>query len=104
MIVASSATIASASLGGLAPHDQQRDGRVLALINWYPRYAATEPGIPSGDRDAGTNWFRPDELAVRPFRPAVTFDMWMIYPTFRPPTQMTKAFTDFLRQEVEQFR
>jgi uncharacterized membrane protein len=21
---------------------------VLALINWYPRYAATEPGIPSG--------------------------------------------------------
>ena len=21
---------------------------MLALINWYPRYAATEPGIPSG--------------------------------------------------------
>jgi DNA-binding transcriptional LysR family regulator len=48
--------------------------------------------------------FRPDELAVRPFLPVVAFDMWLMYPTFRPRTQMANAFVEFLRGALEPFR
>lgn len=48
--------------------------------------------------------FRADELAVRPFLPVVTFDMWLMFPGFRPRTQLTDAFLDIFRREVEHYR
>lgn len=48
--------------------------------------------------------FRADELAVRPFRPTVSFDMWLILPTLRPRTRMADAFVEVLRTALEPFR
>lgn len=48
--------------------------------------------------------FRRDELAVRPFQPLVSFDMWLMFPAFRPRTRMTDAFVETFRTAIEPFR
>ena len=48
--------------------------------------------------------FRPHELAVRPFRPTVLFEMWLIVPTLRPRSRMADAFVQDLRDALKAFR
>ncbi|WP_246104920.1 LysR substrate-binding domain-containing protein [Rhodoligotrophos appendicifer] len=47
--------------------------------------------------------FRDDEIVVRPFRPRVTFDLWLMLPTLRPRAQMTDVFVSTLRESLASF-
>jgi DNA-binding transcriptional LysR family regulator len=48
--------------------------------------------------------FRQDELAVRPFLPVVSFEMWLMYPAARPRTRMTDAFVEAFSSAMGRFR
>lgn len=44
-----------------------------------------------------TEGFRPDELVVRPFRPVVDYDIWVLLPSFREPALGTLALIEHVR-------
>ena len=48
--------------------------------------------------------FAPNVLAVRPFRPVVRFDMWLLLPAYRPRSRLTDAFIETFRAELQRFR
>jgi DNA-binding transcriptional LysR family regulator len=47
--------------------------------------------------------FRPDELAVRRFRPAIHFDLWAMTPVHRHRSMLSLAFIDFFRSQLAAF-
>lgn len=47
--------------------------------------------------------FGADQLVVRPFRPAVWFDIWLILPTGRPRSRLAEEFIGFFRKAMEAY-
>src|SRR5690606_28324748 len=47
-----------------------------------------------------TEGFTSDQLVVRPFRPAVNFNVWVVMPSFREPSLATKALTEHVRSNL----
>ncbi len=47
-----------------------------------------------------TEGFPPSHLVVRPFRPVVNFDVWVVTPSFREPSLMTKALIQHVRANL----
>ena len=48
--------------------------------------------------------FRPDELKVLSFRPAVHFELWLMTPVYRPQSQLVTALIEEIRSFVGLFR
>ncbi|PTM39514.1 LysR substrate-binding domain-containing protein [Bosea sp. 124] len=44
--------------------------------------------------------FGPEQLTVRPFRPAVAYDIWVILPSFREPSLATQAMISHVREAL----
>jgi DNA-binding transcriptional LysR family regulator len=40
------------------------------------------------------------EIVIRPFRPAIKFEMWLLYPAHRPRSQLIEAFVHDLRKTI----
>jgi DNA-binding transcriptional LysR family regulator len=47
-----------------------------------------------------TEGFHPNELVVRPFRPAVSYDIWIVTPSFRVASLGTRALIEHVRREL----
>lgn len=47
-----------------------------------------------------TEGFTPAQLIVRPFRPVVNFNVWVVMPSFREPSLATKALTEHVRSNL----
>ena len=45
--------------------------------------------------------FSPEQLAIRPFRPQILFDLWLMTPVHRQRSLMVDSFIDLLRLSVE---
>lgn len=46
--------------------------------------------------------FHEDEISIRQISPSVMFDVWLMFPTFRPTSLITKSFVAFLSEELQQ--
>jgi DNA-binding transcriptional LysR family regulator len=44
--------------------------------------------------------FTPDRLAVRPFRPRVRFDLWLMTPTQRPRSLILESFIELFQRSI----
>jgi DNA-binding transcriptional LysR family regulator len=44
--------------------------------------------------------FDRSDLVVRRFRPAVSFDMWLLFPLYRKESLLVKGFLELLAQEI----
>ena len=44
--------------------------------------------------------FTPDRLAVRPFRPRVRFDVWLMTPTQRPRSLIVESFIELFQRSI----
>lgn len=44
----------------------------------------------------------PTEIVIRPFRPAITFEMWLLYPAHRPRSQLIESFVHELRKTISE--
>jgi DNA-binding transcriptional LysR family regulator len=62
-------------------------------------FAAAGVGVSIVD-PFSTEGFRSDELVVRPFRPIVDFDIWVVTPSFREPSLGTKALIAHARTQL----
>ena len=40
------------------------------------------------------------EIVIRPFLPAITFEMWLLYPAHRPRSRLIEAFVEELRETI----
>ncbi len=45
--------------------------------------------------------FGSEELVIKPFRPVIEFDIWVIRPSFREPSLAAEALTAHVRQQLE---
>lgn len=47
-----------------------------------------------------TEGFAPGQLVIKPFRPLVNFNVWVVTPSFREPSLATKALIEHVRSEL----
>nr|WP_274603301.1 LysR substrate-binding domain-containing protein [Pseudomonas typographi] len=50
-----------------------------------------------------TRGFSAQEIVVKPISPAVYFDLWLMYPTYRPISGITASFAYFLEAELHRY-
>jgi DNA-binding transcriptional LysR family regulator len=48
-----------------------------------------------------TAGFSSEELVIKPFRPVIDFDIWVISPSFREPSLAAEALTAHVRQQLK---
>lgn len=47
-----------------------------------------------------TEGFPPNQLVIRPFRPVVNFNVWVVTPSFREPSLATRALIEHVRSNL----
>ena len=85
-----------------ALHEAQARCRVVMQVQLTEAVctmASTDAGVAVVD-PLSTVDFSPDRLAVRPFVPAITYDIWIVSPAFRTMSRSTRLLAAHFRDRI----